>query len=84
MELTLELHGRLKQKGLLYALIKEVKVDKWSGDLLSVTISIHKTMPRDFRESCTSIDDAMIMTCLQHPKSPTTVFIEGLEYHSRD
>lgn len=73
--LTVELHRKLKADGFNYILIKDVVLDKTSGRLLSVLITVHKSMPALFKESCTAIDDAMIVNLLEQPEHNTVVYL---------
>lgn len=75
VELTLELHKQLKKDGYRYILIKDVVIDKTTWSLKTVTVTVHKEMPAVFRESCTGIDDAMIVNLLEDPRSNAIVFL---------
>lgn len=73
--LTFELHKKLKADGYRYILIKDVVLDRTSGRLLSVQVTVHKSMPALFKESCTGIDDAMIVNLLEEPEQNTVVYL---------
>lgn len=73
--LTAELHRKLKAEGYNYILIKDVVLNKISGHLQSVHITVHKSIPEVFKESCTGIDDAMIVNLLEQQAHNTVVYL---------
>jgi|GEM_PF-6577975 len=73
--LTVDMHRKLKTEGYNYILIKDVVLDKISGRLQSVLITVHKSMPAIYKESCTGIDDAMIVSLLERQEYNTVVYL---------
>jgi len=63
--LTTKMHSELKSRGYRYFLIKDVLLCQATGRILSLTLCPVRGMSRGFTDSCTGIDDQMILCLLE-------------------
>lgn len=62
--LTSEMHGWLKSEGYRYWLINEVQINPDTGNLFFLSLTPVKQIPAVMRQSCTGIDDGMIVSLI--------------------